>query len=128
MRHVQVAGITIVAATMALTGCGGGKPAQVGRARPSVSGVTTVPGTVRAGGFCAVRNAVGKTADGSAVRCTSNTRSRDTRKRWVVVKGATGAQVGKFCKPQGASAKAPDGSTLRCAKKRGQQQPRWVKK
>jgi hypothetical protein len=131
MKHVQAAGITVLAATMALTGCGGSKTAKESGVKSSrsaaVSGATTVPGTVRAGAYCSVHNAVGRTADGSMARCT--TKQGAKRKHWVVVAGsATGAQAGRFCKQQGATAKAPDGSTLTCTKKSGERQARWAKK
>jgi hypothetical protein len=137
MKHVQATGVAVLAATMALTGCGGksakvsgsqaGLSASASRLRAGASGVTTVPGTVRAGAYCSVPNAVGKTTDGSTVRCVA--KPGQSRRHWVVVTGsATGPKAGKFCTPQGATAKAPDGSTLTCTKKHGEHQARWTKK
>jgi hypothetical protein len=138
MKHTQAIGITILAAAVTLTGCGGSKRAKVSGAtgsvsavasglRPSASAATTVRGTVRAGGYCSVTNAAGRTAEGTEVRCV--TRPGETRKRWVVVTGSTtGAKAGRFCTPEGATAKAADGTMLTCAKKSGQRQARWVKK
>jgi hypothetical protein len=136
MKHVQAAGITVLAATMALTGCGGSKSATrsgakaslsaSAHARPGAAGATTMPGTVRPGAYCSIQNAVGKTADGSVARCAA--KAGQTRKHWVVVKGAAGAQPGRFCTRPGAAAKAPDGTALTCTKKSGQQRARWTKK
>ena len=134
MKHIQATCVLALAATMALTGCGGksakesgsqaGLSASASRLR---AGATTVPGTVRAGAYCSVPNAVGKTTDGSRARCI--TKRGQTRRQWVVVTGAaTGAKAGEFCKPQGATAKASDGRALTCTKKHGEHQARWTKK
>lgn len=137
MRHVHATGVAILAATMALTGCGG-KSAKVsgsqsrltasaGVPRAGVSGATTVPGTVRAGAYCSVPDAVGTTTNGSVARCAA--KRGQTRRHWTVVPGsATGAKAGRFCGPQGATAKAADGSRLTCTKKHGEQRARWTRK
>lgn len=132
-------------AALTLTGCGGSNKnardvaAQAPptahatstsrySASPTLSptGHPTVTGTVRTGGFCTIKGAVGRTAQGRWVTCT--TRSGETRLRWVEVSGTQsgGAVIpGAYCSQEGATGKSAGGNSYTCSKQGSDTHARW---
>lgn len=94
----------------------------------AVSPGPTVTGTVRIGGYCTIKGAVGKTAQGRWATCTL--RTGESRPRWVESGGttSTGAVIpGAFCSQEGATGKSAAGNTYTCSKQGRETRARWHK-